>query len=50
MCTHAAPASLYLSLFSLLGVDKVEKTAEFHDELEKEHKFPYIATAYWTKE
>lgn len=51
MCSHAAPASLYLSLFSLLGVDiRGKKTAEFHDKLEKEHMFLYIATDYWTKE
>lgn len=53
MCSHAAPASLYLSLFSLLRVDiRGKKTDEFHDNLEKkkEHKFLYIALAYWTKE
>lgn len=51
MCAHAAPASLYLSLFSLLGVDiRGKKPAEFHDKLEKGHKFFYIATAYRTKE
>ena len=54
MCAHAAPASLYLSLFSLLGVDirgGEKKTAEFHDKLRKRgHKFLHIASACRTKE
>lgn len=55
MCLHAPPASLYLSLFSLLGVDirrpgEEKKKAELHDKFEKGHKFLYISTAYWTKE
>lgn len=50
MCSHAAPASLYLSLFSLFGVDMRGKKTEKLTNLEKKHKFLYIATAYWTKE
>lgn len=50
MCSHAAPASLYLSLFSLFRVDMRGKKTDEIDKLEKEHKFLYIATAYWTKE
>lgn len=50
MCLHAAPASLYLSLFSLSEVDIRKKKGQEIDKLEKEHKFLDIATAYRTKE
>lgn len=56
MCAHAAPASLYLSLFSLLGVDirggeKKKKLQNFMTNLEKGGtSFLRIASACRTKE
>lgn len=52
MCAHAAAASLYLSLFSLLGVDisAKKRKKKIHDKLVKGHKFFRIAAAYGTKE